>query len=361
MTGPPIDEDAPDYEIHEAIELFIQRKRPDWKGETERSYRKNLGEFEDYAAENDIETLDDLTRWNLGAYSDHLLGRDLAPTTIASRQKNARTWLKYLEAQGLLEIGLHLAIDTIRLEDGDEVSDDMLPADDARILLTFYRNDPRYRATRRHALLELLWHAGPRRSCVRALDVDDHDPEARELTFRNRPETDTRLKRGDAHERKIVLSEKPAAVIQEYIEGRRNQVRDDHGRRPLFSSERSRPTKQTITSWVYEATLPCIAIECPHGRRRPNCSYVPRDQASKCPSSKSPHPVRRGSITWQRTIGIDIEKIADRAATTPDVIRRYYDQPDLDESLDRRRATTNSLDIERHHTSDDLDEDDDSN
>lgn len=339
-------DDTPDLPILEAIELYLRRKRPQWKGETERSYRKSLETFADYAAEHDLETLDDLTRWYIGNYTDYLLSQDLARATIASKQKNARTWLKYLESQGLLDLGLHLAIETVRLDDKEEVSSQKLAPEDARILLAHYRNDTRRFGTRMHALLELLWHAGPRRSCIRALDVEDFD--GNELTFRNRPETDTRLKRGDDHERKIVLSENPRKALQAYIDRHRIQVRDDHGRHPLFSSESGRPTKQTITSWCYEATLPCNAVECPHGRRRPNCSYVPRSKASKCPSSRSPHPIRRGSITWQRNLGIEVSKVASRAATTPDVIRRYYDQPDLDEALDRRRADTEDIDIELH-------------
>jgi site-specific recombinase XerD len=347
--------DRPDYSIYEAIELYLRRKRPQWKGETERSYRKSLETFQEYAAENGITSLEDLDRWTVGNFTDHLLAKDLARATIASKQKNVRTWLKYLEGQGLLDLGLHLAIETIRLDDKEEVSSQKLAPEAARTLLTGYRDDPRYRGKRRHALLELLWHAGPRRSCIRALDVEDYDDG--ELTFRNRPETGTRLKRGDDHERKIVLSEKPRKALEEYIARSRIQIRDDEGREPLFSSQAGRPTKQTITSWVYEATLPCAVVECPHGRRRPSCSYVPRDQSSKCPSSRSPHPVRRGSITWQRNLGIGIEKVASRAATTPDVIRRYYDQPDLDEALDRRRADTESIDIERHLDQEDLDAD----
>lgn len=353
MTPDP--DEKPDLPINEAIELYLRRKRPQWKGETERSYRKSLETFADYAAEHDLETLDDLSRWYVGNYTDFLLEMEYARATVASKQKNVRTWLKYLEGQGLLDLGLHLAMETVRLDDKEEVSSQKLAPEDARILLTNYRDDPRYFGTRKHALLELLWHAGPRRSCVRALDVDDFDDG--ELAFYNRPETDTRLKRGDSHERKIVLSEAPRKAIEEYLSVHRIRVRDDHGRHPLFASENGRPTKQTITSWVYEATLPCNVVECPHGRRRPNCSYVPRSQSSKCPSSRSPHPVRRGSITWQRNLGIPVEKVASRAATTPDVIRRYYDQPDLDEALDRRRADTEHIDIERHLAPEDLSED----
>jgi hypothetical protein len=38
-------------------------------------------------------------------------------------------------------------------------------------------------------------------------------------------------------------------------------------------------------------------------------------------------------------------------------IRRYYDQPDLDEDLDRRRADTEHIDIQQHLSPEDLTED----
>ena len=82
---------------------------------------------------------------------------------------------------------------------------------------------------------------------------------------------------------------------------------------------------------MYEATQPCMVGECPHGKRRPNCEWVPRNHASKCPSTRPPHAIRRGSVTWQRNLGFDAETVAARAAATPQVIRRYYDDPDYED------------------------------
>lgn len=84
-------DDPPALPIREAIDLYIRRKRPEWKGETARTYRRNLENFAEYADEEDIETTADLTRWNVGAYTDWLLDQEYAPATVASRQKNART------------------------------------------------------------------------------------------------------------------------------------------------------------------------------------------------------------------------------------------------------------------------------
>ncbi len=350
------EDEPPDFTIEEAVDFYIHRNRPNWHGETARTYRKSLATFEDYADDADIDTLDDVNLWTAGQYTDWLLDADYARATIQSKQRQARTWLKWIESQGLLEIGTHLAIEPLRLDDSEQTSSDILTPDSLREYLAFYREDAQWRATRRHAILEVIGHIGARRSCVRALDIEDHDPEARTLTFRNRPETDTRLKRGDSHERKVILSPEPNAVLAEYIEGNRHPTHDDHGRRPLFSSIRGRPVKSTITGWVYQATTPCIMQACPHNRRRYHCEWTEQRHASKCPSTKSPHPARRGSITWQLNIGRSRDDVAERAATTPDVIRRYYDQPDLDEGLRRRITDFDGIDLCKHRDPTDITE-----
>jgi site-specific recombinase XerD len=339
---------APDFTIPEAVDLFIRRKRTEWKGETERTYRKGLVEFEKYAEENGIETVSDLNRWNVGAYTDHLLDQDYARVTVASRQKKTKTWLKYLEGQGVIQLGLHLAIETLKLTDDEQTSDQQLEPEDARVLLDFYRNSTEWRSTRRHAVLEVLWHVGCRMSGLQALDLKDYDPESGDLKFRNRPDKGTRLKRGKTHERNVTLSETPNEILRFYVARERSDIRDEHGRKPLFPTRQGRPSRSAVRGWMYQATQPCMAVECPHGRRRPNCEYVPRDAASQCPSTRSPHAIRRGSITWQRNLGFDEDTVASRAAATPSVIRRYYDDPDYDDELERRRDETEQIDIGEH-------------
>lgn len=349
-------QDAPELSISEAIELYVRRKRPDWNGGTERTYRRNLELFVEYAAENGLDELGSLSRWDVGGFTDWLLEQDYAAATVASRQKTVRTWLKYLESQGLVEHGLHTAIETLRLDDEEETSDQQLAPEDAQALLSFYRDSAEWRGTRRHAILEVLWHVGCRMSGLRALDLGDYDAESGDLRFRSREESGTRLKRGRTHERDVTLSAEPQAVLDLYVARERIDARDEHGREPLFTSQAGRPTIGTIRSWMYVATQPCIARECPHGTRRPRCEYVPRDQASGCPSTRSPHPIRRGSITWQRNLGLSAETVAERAAATPSVIRRYYDDPEFGDELERRRGQTEAIDVREHLHPEDLEE-----
>jgi site-specific recombinase XerD len=348
--------DAPDLDIPDAVDRFIARKRPNWKGATERTYRKSLDTFEEYAEESDIQTLSDLERWNLGRYTDWLLGhdRDYAKATVQSKQKQTRRWVKWLESQGYVGVGLHLAIEILKLDDGEQTSDEILRPTELREFLAWYRNSTRGRATRNHALLEVVAHVAARRSGLVALDVGDWNREERTLTFRNRPDSGTRLKEGDDHERKVVLSETPAEILTEYVERERWERHDGTGRRPLFASRQGRPGKSTITNWLYQATQPCLKESCPHSKNRHNCEWTEQTEASKCPSSKSPHPARRGSITWQLNIGRDPSDVAARAATTPQVIRRYYDRPDLDAELRRRITEFDGIDICEHSTPTDL-------
>ncbi|EJN61566.1 tyrosine-type recombinase/integrase [Halogranum rubrum] len=336
--------------------MFITRNKPNWKGETERTYRKSLDTFEAYADDEGLETLADLKMWNVGRYTDWLVNSDYARASILSKQKQARRWLKWMESQGYLRVGMHLAIEPLKLNDSEQTSSDILRPETLREFLSYYRDSVKWRGKRQHALLEVIGHTGARRSCIRALDVSDYDPDARTLTFINRPETETRLKRGDAHQRKVILSETPNKILYEYVERERHERHDKNGRRPLFSSRQGRPAKSTVTNWVYQATLPCIMRECPHSRERHSCEWTNQTKASQCPSSTSPHPTRRGSITWQLNIGRSIEDVADRAATTPDVIRRYYDRPDLDEDLRRRITDFDGIDICEHSDPTDVNE-----
>lgn len=353
----PGGDDAPDLTIEEATTLFIRRNEPNWKGETARTYRKSLDTFEKFADEEGLETLEDLELWQVGQFTDWLLATDYTRSTINSKQKQARRWLKWLESQGYVPVGTHLAIEPLKLLDKEQTSNDILRPERLRELLAYYRDSVEWRGKRRHALLEVIGHTGARRSGIRALDADDYDPDERTLRFINRPESDTRLKRGDVHQRKVVLSEEPNDVLNQYVLRDRHDKHDEHGRRPLFASAKGRPLRDTITGWLYVATQPCVMKECPHGRERHTCEYTSQQHASKCPSSKSPHPARRGSITWQLNIGRSIQDVADRAATTPDVIRRYYDQPDLDAELRRRITEFDGIDLCEHSDPTDIDED----
>jgi hypothetical protein len=68
-------------------------------------------------------------------------------------------------------------------------------------------------ASERHVCLQLMWHALLRRGAVRALDVDDYDPQEMSLKVRHRPETESPIKNQELGERFIALDEETCAVL----------------------------------------------------------------------------------------------------------------------------------------------------
>ncbi len=214
-------------------------------------------------------------------------------------------------------------------------------------LIAYSRDDETLRGCLRHALLETAWHTGARLGGLRALDLRDFDRGDRTLEFVHRPETGTPLKNKQNGERVVALNDRVAATISEYIQGDRWDNHDDHGRQPLFTSMQGRPDPNTVRVWMYRATLPCIRKECPHGVDPDFCEYRSHSKCSQCPSSRAPHHVRTGSITWHRDRGVPREVTADRVNASQDVIDEYYDKATKRERMEnRRRPHLSKLDIE---------------
>jgi hypothetical protein len=94
---------------------------------------------------------------------------------------------------------------------------------------------------------------------------------------------------------------------------------------------------------MYYGTVPCRAQDCPHGRERETCEWFASRSANKCPSSRSPHQVRTGSITWHRSRGVPDETIATKANASPGVIRRFYDKPGDEDLISRQDPHLNKL------------------
>ncbi|PSQ49959.1 hypothetical protein BRD19_02380 [Halobacteriales archaeon SW_7_65_23] len=100
---------------------------------------------------------------------------------------------------------------------------------------------------------------------------------------------------------------------------------------------------------MYQATVPCLHTDCPHGRKRETCEFLEDsyNNASKCPSSRSPHQVRTGSITWQRNCGVPADVVSRRVNSSVRVIEEHYDKPDEVEEMEkRRRQYIDRLDID---------------
>lgn len=329
----------------EAVDRFLQRRETDATERTLRSYEARLGHFVDFCADRGIEDVAAIDGRTIEEFGLTRRQTGNAPATIKGELSTLRVFLQYLDDVGYVE-GLADAVEVPSLSRTEEASDERLEPAEAERLLSFFRDSRAHFGTSNHAILELLWHTGCRIGGARALDLSDYDPEDQSLAFRHRPREGTPLKNGVEGERLVGLSADVVEALDVYVARERSDRRDEYGREPLFCGRQGRPSFATIRAWTYLATQPCLYRDCPHGRERSTCSYVDRNHASKCPSSRSPHRIRTGSITWQLNRGLDIEQVAARVNASPAVIRKHYDAASEREAFEeRRRDAAAALDV----------------
>lgn len=110
-------------------------------------------------------------------------------------------------------------------------------------------------ASRRHVQFELIAEVGLCLGAVRAIDLEDYEPDNRIIHLRHRPEGlddyGTPFKNGIDGERIVNLSAKLIETNLEYIDHNRIGVLNKFGREPLFTSSQGRVTTATIRREFY--------------------------------------------------------------------------------------------------------------
>lgn len=195
-------------------------------------------------------------------------------------------------------------------------------------------------ASRRHVEYAIMKEVGIRVGGIRAIDVVDIDLENQKIWLRHRPAKDSKikgtpLKNGTDGERVVNISEELAELIQQYLEGpNRHDVTDKFDRDPLLTTRNGRPSVATIRRDLYKLTRPCeYTGSCPHDRNIEACEYAKDNHASGCPSSHSPHPLRRWSIEYQIDQFVPKDHLSDRVDVSVPVLNKHYDT----RSEERRR------------------------
>ena len=337
---------APELSPEDARERFLAKRETDATDRTIRSYRNRLDTFVEWCESEDIEHVGDLTPFHIDEFDLSIRQRDYAPTTIKGHLATLKVYLDYLASIGAVDDPVAEAVDVPTLSRGEESSDTRLAPEDALAAIQAFRNDPAMYATPKHALLEVAWHTGARMGGLRALDLDDYHPEEGYVEFRHRESTGTPLKNKEDGERLVGIPDAVCDVVDTYIARERYDKRDEFGRDPLFSARQARPSFTTIRAWAYLASQPCLWRSCPHDEDPAMCEYRNRGEASRCPSSRSPHQIRTGSVTWQLNRGLDVETVAARVNAAPGTIRRFYDKAtDFEEFSERRSSVSTALDI----------------
>ncbi|WP_134670469.1 tyrosine-type recombinase/integrase [Halorussus marinus] len=339
-------EDPGDFDPTAAGEYWINKRTIDHTENTIRSNRKDLEPFLGWCIEHEIERVGDLSEWTIEQYENYAHAReDWGGVTVKNKLQTLKQFLEFLGEKGAFDGYLHPAVTVPDLDRSQEVNTEKWDKTDALPQIRFMRDSPKWNGTFEHVVTEVAWFTGRRVQALSGLDLSDYtrEPDADDpadgpfLDFKHRADEGTRLKNKLDSEDPVEISEDVADVLDHYIARDRNEKRDENGRKPLFTTRQGRASIAKIRGAIYIATQPCIRIACPHGENAEKCKYRKRDHASKCPSSRSPHRIRTGSIQWQLDQGISPDDVSDRVDASVETIRRHYDVPDDREKMENRR------------------------
>lgn len=314
--------------------LYLQSRDDELAARSLKLHEKHIGSFVEWCDQNDVENMNDVTARAVHEYKLHIKD-GFAQSTLSIYLSTVRQFIEFCESIDGVEGGTSAKV---VLPDRDRnARTEMLDPDEADQILTYLRKY--HYGSRTHALMALLWHTGIRTGTVQALDVSDLDTERKRLRIRHRPETETPLKNKDVAERFITLSDEVTEVLSDYISEARHGITDDYGREPLFTTKQGRPAKNSIRRSIYAATRPCATgRDCPHGKEPDTCEAAQRtNDACKCPSTVSGHPVRRGSITHFLRRDVPEKVVSDRMNVSQDVLDEHYDRRTEDEKAEQRR------------------------
>lgn len=321
-------------EPERAQELYLKQKKMDASKKTVQSHKYRLNAFIRWCDEKDIDNLNELTGRDLQEYR---LWRqddaDLKKITLTQQMSTIRVFIKWCGSMEAVPADLYEKVMVPRVTPEEERSEEMLEAETAEAIREHLM---RYHyASFEQTVFVLLWETGMRLGGAHSLDIKDIDIQNRRIELVHRPEQGTELKNGGAGERPIAITEGLAELLQEFIENTRQDITDEYGREPLFTTSHGRLCRNSIRRAVYRVTAPCFRNEpCP------GCTGT---DENKCPEAVSPHPIRRGSITHFLTKDIPAEIVSDRMNVSRDVLDKHYDRRSEEVKLEQRRGYLDNI------------------
>jgi len=318
----------------EAVEWYLNHRDPDLSEKSVQNQRYRLSRFLEFCEEHDIDNMNTLTGRDCNRYRVWR-NQYVKPVTLRGELQTFRVFLEFCAAIDAVEDGLRERVQLPEIEPEDEARDVHLVSARAKDILEYL--DRFSYASRDHVIFAILWHTGIRLGTLRALDVDDYDRDAKCLDLRHRPDTGTPLKNKKAAERSIAVGPHYCDVLDDYLEHNRTEADDDHGREPLISSSWGRLSEGSIRETIYRLTQPCAIGDCPHDREPSACEYRENSNRAGCPSSRSPHGIRRGSITDHLRNGTPQEVVSDRSNVSKEILDQHYDERTEREKMEIRR------------------------
>lgn len=320
-----------------AVQMYLNEREGEVRPSTLQSHEYRLQHLLRWCDEQDIDDVGQLTGRLLHEY--RLWRRDdgdLSPASVKGQMDTLRVFVRFCERIEAVDGDLAEKIHSPTLEGSDAAREAILSTEDATPLLE-HLNRYRY-ASRAHVVLHLFWSTGVRLGTLRSFDVEDYDGENGRIKATH--DGRTALKNGDGGSRFIALRPETAELVEDWIDANRHDVTGPDGRRPLVTTRNGRISKNALRYAVYRVTRPCVYGQpCPHGEEPEECNAARNDkkQASKCPSSVSPHAVRRGSITHHLSDDVPEKVVSDRCDVSQDVLSKHYDSRTEERKVEQRR------------------------
>lgn len=332
----------------EAVEMFHEAMIDEHAESTRRSNKHRLRAFVQFCDEEGIEDLNELNGRDLYQYQTWRRkgngdGREsIKKVTLKGQLATLRSFLQFAANIDAVPSDLFEKLALPHINSAEGVSETTLEADRVLEILDYLEHAQP--GSRDHIIVMLLWRTGARTGAIRGLDLRDIDLEGTHprvngpaIRFVHRPETDTPLKNQEKGTRWNRISETTARFLSDYIEYHRDKVTDDYHRKPLITTEYGRPAGNTLRKTLYRVTRPCWRNEsCPHDKDVDRCEAAHLDHASKCPSSRSPHDLRSGRVTYYRREDVPRQIVEERLNASEDILDRHYDRRSNREQAEQR-------------------------
>lgn len=331
----------------EAVDEYLKSRQQDAARSTIQNHRYRLKPFLEFCSVRGIDDLNEMSgRINESYKNWRVSEEDLAPITLEQQLRTFRKFLRFCESIEAVEKGTAAKLIIPKVGKGEAVRDDAITHEEATAILDYL--DRYHYASRDHALFFTLYHTGMRRGAAVSLDVDDWHPEEEYLSIRHRPDAanPTPLKLQDQGERNVsIVNPSLVRVLNDYTQEHRIPQEEPDGREPLFTTRQGRATGGTIQAAVYRMTRPCWYSDgCPHDRDEASCEAATSSESySECPSSVSPHPIRRSAIVHHLNENIRKDIASERMAVSVDTLDEHYDSRSIEEKREARRDELNNL------------------
>jgi Site-specific recombinase XerD len=316
----------------EAVERYLKEKRPNVSESTLYNNSVALNRFVEFCEQEGVTRLSEIDAFHLSDFKLHRQ-EQVSEVTVYNNLSVLRVFVRWADSMDLVESGL---AESMILPNPDDTRETKIEPETAEQILDYL--DKFEYATLRHALFALLWDTGFRIGTVRAIDSGDYHPDEQYVAINHRPETDTPLKNGSSAQREVNLHSWLCEILDDYIQMTRHSVTDEHGREPLLTTQHRRPNTTNLRAHINALTRPChYTGECPHDRNQDDCEATQYQYSQRCPSSVSPHPIRRSAITAWLNDGHSKELLSDRMDVNTDTLEKHYDARTESEKRQLRR------------------------